>query len=213
MSSTGWELLLKDAPHERDYLLPAPSSNYRGFKTKELKYATAFAVQTQIISLASYRGLRIFQGSTGLYYTPHSGRNFMPSGTAVLGFSKADRDILGGWSAEGSERYTKTAKFKIAQMQSSIAATFRHLDGDQLGEADDIDDLGDFLRTWDVPENSILRTKKILFSRTFSDLERITSLEPATVDSEFAAGEIILDDIDEVAALKKGSVQAEATIR
>ena len=32
--STGWELLLKGAPHERDYLLPAPS-----------KYATA--VQTQ----------------------------------------------------------------------------------------------------------------------------------------------------------------------
>ena len=110
--STGWELLLKGAPHERDYLLPAPSNNYRGFKTKELRYATAFAVQTQIISLASYRGLKIFQGSTGQYYTHHSGRNFMPSGTAVLGFSKADRDILGGWSAEGSERYRRTANTK-----------------------------------------------------------------------------------------------------
>ena len=132
--STGWELLLKGAPHERDYLLQAPSNNYRGFKTKELRYATAFAVQTQIISLASYRGLKIFQGSTGHCYTPHSGRNFMPSGTAVLEFSEADRDILGGWSAEGSERYTRTAKFKIAQMQSAIAATFRNPDADQLGE-------------------------------------------------------------------------------
>ena len=137
---------------------------------------TAFAVQTQTISLASCRGLKIFQGSTGHYYTPHSGRKFMPSGTAVLGFSKVDRDILGGWSAEGSERFTRTAKFKIAQMQSAIAATFRNPDSDQLGEARDIDDLADFLRTWEIPEKSILRTKKILCSRTFSDLERIVSL-------------------------------------
>ena len=155
-------LSLKGAPHERDYLLPAPSNNFRGFKTKELRYATAFATQSQVISLASYRGLRIFQGSTGHYHTPHSGRNFMPSGAAALGFSKADRDVLGGWSAEGSERYTRTAKFKIAQMQSAIAATFRNPDVGQLGEADDVDDLGDFLRTWEVAEKSILRTKKIL---------------------------------------------------
>ena len=92
--SVGWELLQRCAPHERDYLLPAPSSNFRGFKTKELKYATASAVQSQVIALATYRGLRIFQGSMGHYYTPHSGPNFMPSGAAALGCSKADRDVL-----------------------------------------------------------------------------------------------------------------------
>ena len=63
--STGWELSLKGAPHENDYLLPAPSNNFRGFKTKELRNATAFATQSQVISLASYRGLSIFQGRTG----------------------------------------------------------------------------------------------------------------------------------------------------
>ena len=83
--STGWEHFLKGAPHERNYPLPAPSKNYRGFKTKELRYATAFAVQTRIISLASYRGLKIFQGGTGHYYTLHSGRNFVPSGAPVSG--------------------------------------------------------------------------------------------------------------------------------
>ena len=142
-------------------------------------------------------------GDTGHYYTPHSGRNFMPSGAAVLRFSKGDRDILGGWSAERSERYTTTAKFKIAQMQSAIAATFKNPDSDQLGEADDIDDLSDFLKTWEVPEKSILVTKTVLCSRTFSDLERIISLEPSTVDSELPVGEIVVDDIDEGVAMKK----------
>ena len=104
---------------------------------------------------------------------------------------------------KGVSDILERAKFKIALMQSSIAATLRHPDAHQLGEADDIDDLADFLRSWEVPESSILRTKMILCSRTFSDLERITSLESSAVDSELAAGEIVLDDIDEVAAMKK----------
>ena len=86
--AVGWRLLLKEAPLERDYLLPATSNNFRGFKTKELRYPTAFVVQIHIISTACYRGLRVFEGSTGHYYTPHSGRNFMPSAAAVLGLAK-----------------------------------------------------------------------------------------------------------------------------
>ena len=58
---TGWHLLEKGAPHSRDYLLPAPSNNYRGFKNKELKYQVAFAVQTRILT---YRGQRIFRTSS-----------------------------------------------------------------------------------------------------------------------------------------------------
>ena len=147
--TVGWDLLRKGAPHDRDYLLPAPSNNFLGFKTKELKYSTAFAAQTHIISTARFRGLPVFECSTGHYYTPHSGRNFMPSAASVLGFSKAERDILGGWSAEGSQRYTRTAKYKIAQMQTAVAATFRSLEPDELAEFDDIDALADFLRSWD----------------------------------------------------------------
>ena len=108
---SGGNCCRKARPHERDYLLPAPTNNYQGFKIKELKYPTAFAVQTHIISTATYRGLRIFGNSTGHYKTPHSGRNFMPSAAAVLGFAKAERDILGGWAADGSQRYIRTAKF------------------------------------------------------------------------------------------------------
>ena len=94
-------------------------------------------------------------------------------------------------------------KFKIAQMQSAIATTCRNPDSDQLAEAGDIDNPSDFLRTWEVLEKSILRTKKILCSRTFKDLERIISLEPSTVNSELAAGEVVLADIDEELAMKK----------
>ena len=201
--AVGWNLLLNGAPHERDYLLPAPTNNFHGFKTKELKYSTAFAVQTHIISTACYRGLRVFENSTGHYYTPHSGRNFMPSAASVLGFSKSERDILGGWSAEGSQRYTRTAKYKIAQMQTAVASTFKNPEPDQLAEADDIDSLADFLRSWDVPEESIRKSLKILCLRSYAELERSDSPEIIPVDCDLVPGELALDNLDEDAEVRK----------
>ena len=183
--AAGWELLKKGAPHDRDYLLPSPTNNFLGFKTKELKYSTAFAAQTHIITTARFRGLKVFDFSTGHYYTPHSGRNFLPSAASVLGFSKADRDVLGGWSAEGSQRYTRTAKYKILQMQAAVAMTFRNSEFDQLAEADDIDALADFLKSWDVPQDSIRKSQEILFLRSYADLERPDPPAIAPVDSDF----------------------------
>ena len=37
------------------------------------------------------------------HWTPHPGRCFMPSATAVLKYEKSERDFLGGWSARGSD--------------------------------------------------------------------------------------------------------------
>ena len=62
----------------------------------------------------------------------------MPSATVVLGFSKSDRNILGGWSAEGSERYSRAAKYKIAAMQTAVAMMFKNPEPDPFGEANDI---------------------------------------------------------------------------
>ena len=122
---SGWRILEKEAPYVRDYLLPAPTNIFRGFKRKELKYQAAFGIQSQIISLLSHRGQRLFQPRTRHYFSPRSGRNFMPTATAVLGFSRSDRDMLGGWSAEGSERYSRAAKHKIALMQKSVSQSFK----------------------------------------------------------------------------------------
>ena len=199
----GWKMLQEGAPHERDYLMPAPTSNYQGFKVKELKYSTAFAVQTHIISTAAYRGLRIFGISTGHYYTPHSGRNFMPSAASVLGFTKSERDVLGGWAADGSQRYTRTAKYNIAQMQIAVASTFKNSDPDQLAESDDLDCLADFLRSWDVPETSIRKSLQILGLRSYADLQRSDFVEPVPADCDVAPCELALDTLDEDAEDRK----------
>ena len=120
----------------------------------------------------------------------------MPSAAAVLGFAKSERDILGGWSAEGSQRYTRTAKYKIAQMQIAVASTFKDSEPDQLAESDDIDSLADFLR-------SCRKSLKILCLRSYADLERSDSIEPVPTDCDIVPEELALDDLDEEAEVRK----------
>ena len=121
----------------------------------------------------------------------------------MLGFAKAERDILGGWAADGSQRYTRTAKYKIAQMQIAVAPTFKNSDPDQLAETDDLDCLADFLRSWDVPEVSIRKSLKILCLRSYADLERSDSVEPPPADCDVVPSDLLLDDLDEEAEAQK----------
>ena len=92
--------------------------------------------------------------STGHCYTPYSGRNFMPTATSVLNFARSDRDMLGGWASERSERYSRTAKYKIELMQQAVSKTFKSAEHDPLAEADDLDALGTFLKSWDIPDEN-----------------------------------------------------------
>ena len=40
--AVGWQLLLKEAPFQRDYLLPAPSNTFRGFKNQGIEVSDGF---------------------------------------------------------------------------------------------------------------------------------------------------------------------------
>ena len=49
---------------------------------------------------------RLFTVSVARFWSPHAGRNFLPSAAAALGCSKADRGLLGGWATKGSDVYS-----------------------------------------------------------------------------------------------------------
>ena len=75
---TVWQLLEKEAPYSRDYLLPAPSNNHKGFKNKELKYQAPFAVQSRILAFSSYRGQKIIGRTLGTITRPTTGGTSCP---------------------------------------------------------------------------------------------------------------------------------------
>ena len=66
-------------------------------------------------------GVPVFRSSSTRFWTPHSGRTLLPSATAALGFSKSERDFLGGWCAQASDRYAR-----IAIRRNHKHATFIH---------------------------------------------------------------------------------------
>ena len=118
--SAGWSLLCREAPFERDFLIPAPTGNYGSCKKQQLKYAVGSAIQTRVLSILSIGGEPLFRHRAH-YWTPHSGWNFLPSATGALGYQKQERDLLGEWSAQGSEWFSRLARRHISAMQVAVA--------------------------------------------------------------------------------------------
>ena len=83
-----------------------------------MRYVTAYALQNRVLALARDGKEKLFKIAITNYWTPHSGRCFLPSVTATLKHEKTQRDFL-GWSAKGSDRYARIARVRIAHLQNS----------------------------------------------------------------------------------------------
>ena len=92
----GWKVTKQIADFERDYLMPAPSQNFRGARRMELRYDAGFAIQNRVLSLTTCEGSRLIPPQLTGFWTPHSGRSFKPSCCAALQFTKDQRNYLGG---------------------------------------------------------------------------------------------------------------------
>ena len=117
--------------------------------------------------------------------------------------------MLGGWSAEGSERYSRAAKHKIAAMQKAVSQTFASSDLDPVAEADDIDGLGNFLKSWDVPDQEVLRVKTLLVTRSSSDVLRDYSPDVPATQFELRTDEFAPDESLEQELLLKRKASKE----
>ena len=138
----GWRVMRQIASFERDYLLPAPSKNFRGCRRMELKYDAGFALQNRIVSLLTLEGSARIPPQLTDFWTPHSGRSFMPSCCAALQFPLDQRNYLGGWSAEGSDRYARVAVLRIRSLQGAVIKSIQAgPEGDPLGEQETLSHL------------------------------------------------------------------------
>ena len=140
------------ASFERDYLLPAPSVNLRGCRRAELKYDQGYTLQNRVLREFQIANSKMFQRPVTNFWTPHSGRTYMPTATQVLAFPKEERDFLGGWLAQAGDRYARTARRKIANMQRTVAREIRTKSAGRLAEEETSRSLQDFLETEGLPE-------------------------------------------------------------
>ena len=131
---TGWRILQEAAGFERDYLLPVPTASFRGCKRIELKYEQGYAIQSKVLQELEVSGEKLFSHQITNFWTPHSCRAYVPSATQVLNFSKEDRDFLGGWMAQASDRHARTARRKIVNMQRTVVRHIETRSEDRFGE-------------------------------------------------------------------------------
>ena len=145
--SSGWQVLSQKADFPRDYLLPMPSGNLKGCLQRELRYDTAYALQKRVMDVLVSDGQKLFTHGVGHFWSPHSGRNFLPSAAGALNVDKSDRDMLGGWAAQESDRYNRVARLRIRAVQAQVAETFAdRVNHDPLFEGDAIEEFRVFLQ-------------------------------------------------------------------
>ena len=135
---SGWKLLSQLAPQDRDFLLPGPTPGLQGCTKVELRYDMGFAIQGRLLAqLSDSSQQHLIPHPAVHFWTPHSSRTFMPSATSALGFPKSDRDYLGGWAAENSDRYARVSRLKIQTMQKAVVQSISNPSSeDPLGEAE-----------------------------------------------------------------------------
>ena len=190
--TVGWGLLQQHAGYERDYLLPSPTTNLLGFRKKVLRYDTAFALQIRAFrSLRSSSGPLLFP-TRSHFWTPHSGRAFLPSATTALGYPKTDRDYLGGWSAQGSDRYARVSVLRITNMQRAVVSAWGRSEcEDPLGEAETVHQYENFLKDQGVSDADRKKHLKILASKeTVQPMHSAEMLAQVETAREEAADEI-----------------------
>ena len=119
--SAGWQILNELAPFQRDHLLPAPAGAYDSCLRMELRYVLGYAIQNRLLaSLVDSKGAKVLTAEATVFWTPHSGRSFLLSCTAALGFPREERDYFGGWSPQASDTHARTAKPGISSIQRSV---------------------------------------------------------------------------------------------
>ena len=177
---SGWRLLSQLAPQDRDFLT---GSNARTARLQRWRCATTwgFAIQGRLLAQLSdstSSSSILIPHPVVHFWTPHSSRTFMPSSSSALGFSKSDRDYLGGWAAENSDRCARVARLKIQTMQKAVSRSFSiPASEDPLGEAETLTQLEQYmsLNLPNVPEDV---RSKCLVSLGISEPETVVQKQP-----------------------------------
>ena len=153
----GYQLLMRLAPYERDCLLPSPGPHCGGIRQAELSYDGALAALGRLLRTLQSEDKDLLIPQLCSYWTPHSPRSFLPTCCAALGVHKKERDVLGRWAKQGSDRYVRISRMIIQRLQLLAAHTLRgRPDAAALiGEAESLSELQEFLRERGLPQDQI----------------------------------------------------------
>ena len=113
------------------------------------------------------------------------GRNFFPSAAGALNVDKSDRDMLGGWTAQESDRYNRVAWVRVRAVQALVAKTFSNRGNcDPLLEGDAIEEFRLFLQKQGCSAEVHAEYIQKVSRRAFALLPRVQEVPEEDGESE-----------------------------
>ena len=124
---TGFDLIRKHAPFERDYLLPKLNDEWSAFRKTMASYNDISAYSARVRRRLKRPGKDefIIHPLLAPFWTEHSERATLPTGLALLRVQREERDMLGRWKPDGSDTYVRMCNGVIARLQLQFAKTAR----------------------------------------------------------------------------------------
>ena len=124
---TGFDLLKKHAPFERDYLMPKLNVEWSGFRKVMASYNDISSYSARIRRKLKRPGKLepMIHPVLAPFWTEHSERATIPTGLALLRTQKEERDMLGRWKPDGSDTYIRMYNGVIARLQLQFAQAAR----------------------------------------------------------------------------------------
>ena len=136
----GFELLREAANFERDYLLPRFNEEWTELYRKCASYSDvatySCSLRKALRSQSTYDSL--LPDDLISFWTEHSERATLPTGLAMLGVSKPDRDLVGRWKPDASDSYVRSYNGLVAKLQQRFAAALRKQDRSKILDEIDI---------------------------------------------------------------------------
>ena len=133
----GWKLMEQVAGHiARDYLLPLPSSDFRGVRRGPARYHDALNMTMALLQEVECDGKKLLSSMAAMCWSEHGDRAQLVSWAACVGVQKTTLDALGRWRAGSSSEFIRTPKRLVIDAQNAVAKAIKEYEGtdDIFGE-------------------------------------------------------------------------------
>ena len=179
----GFELLREAANFDRDYLLPRFNEEWTELYRKCASYSDvatySCSLRKALRSQSTYDSL--LPDDLVSFWTEHSERATLPTGLAMLGVSKPDRDLVGRWKPDASDSYVRSYNGLVAKLQQRFAVALRKQDRSKI--LDEIDIVESASSWMEARKMEIAATERETIVEQFRiSLEEFHEMEAGLVD-------------------------------
>ena len=182
----GFDLLKNEADFDRDYLIPQLDSDWNSFRKKAASYndMSVYACGLRRALRSNITFEELISDDLASFWTEHSERATLPTGLAMIGVVKTDRDLVGRWKPDASDSYVRSYNGLVAKLQNKFANTCRREDRSKLlDEIDVLESAQAWLKARKVEISAGERQE--IVSRLEDTLKEFSQPDEAWVEEEY----------------------------